>query len=97
MKSIIINKVSYNVIKDVKDAVDVAVLTEKITDYYDTFDYIVGDWAYGKVRLKGFNKKGNKNFKPSNDITKVEDYIKNNCAYGCRYFILEKNKDWKAR
>lgn len=93
MKNIIINNVSYNVIKDVKDAVDVAVLTDKITDYYDGFDYIVGDWAYGKVRLKGFNKKDNKNFKPSNDIDKVENYITNNCAYGCRWFILEKNKD----
>ena len=93
MKNIIINKVSYNIIKDVKDAVDVSVLTDKITDYYDGFDYIVGDWAYGKVRLKGFNKKDNKNFKPSNDIDKVENYIANNCAYGCRWFILEKNKD----
>ena len=93
MKSIIINNITYNVVKDVKDAIDVATLTEKITDYYDPFDFIVGDWAYGKVRLKGFNKKENKNFKPTNDIEKVEDYIKNNCAYGCRWFILEKNKD----
>lgn len=93
MKNIIINNTSFNVIKDVKDAVDVSVLQEKITDYYDSFDYIVGDWAYGKVRLKGFNKKTNKKFKPSNDIDTVEDYINNNCAYGCRWFILEKNKD----
>lgn len=93
MKNIIINNVSYNVIKEVKDAIDASILTEKITDYYDNFDYIVGDWAYSKVRLKGFNKKGNKNFKPSNDIEKVEDYINNSCAYGCRWFILEKNKD----
>lgn len=93
MKKIIINNASYNIVKDVKDAIDVEVLQEKITDYYDSFDYIVGDWAYGKVRLKGFNKKTNKNFKPNNDIDKVEDYINNNCAYGCRWFILEKNKD----
>jgi len=93
MKNIIINNISYNVIKDVKDAIDITLLTDKITDYYDSFDYIVGDWAYGKVRLKGFNKKENKNFKPSNDIAKVDEYLKNNCAYGCRYFILEKNKD----
>jgi len=96
MKSIIINNINYKVVKDVKDAIDVALLTDKITDYYDNFDYIVGDWAYGKVRLKGFNNKNNKNFKPTNDINKVDDYIKNNCAYGCRYFILEKIKDWKT-
>ena len=62
MKNIIINNISYNVIKNEKDAIDISLLSEKITDYYDSFDYIVGDWAYGKVRLKGFNKKGNKNF-----------------------------------
>lgn len=93
MKSFVINNVSYIVKKDVKDAIDVAILTEKITDYYDSFDYIVGDWAYGKLRLKGFNNSDNKNFKDTNDISKVEEYINNNCAYGCRWFILEKIKD----
>lgn len=93
MKSVIINEVNYKIIKNIKDAIDVAILSEKITDYYDSFDYIVGDWAYGKIRLKGFNNKDNKNYKPLNDIATVEDYIQNNCAYGCRWFILEKNKD----
>jgi len=36
---------------------------------------------------------GRKNYKQSNAIENVESYIENNCAYGCRYFILEKNKD----
>jgi uncharacterized protein YutD len=49
----------------------------------------VGDWAYGKLRLKGFNDKSNKNFKPINDIKNVDNYIKKYCAYGCRYFILK--------
>lgn len=93
MKNVLINNVNYKVIKDVKDSIDVSLLSEKITDYFDSFDYIVGDWAYGKVRLKGFNKKGNKYFKPSNDISNVEKYISDNCAYGCRHFILEKIKD----
>ena len=33
----------------------------KLTDYFDEFDYILGDWAYGKLRLKGFCNKKNKN------------------------------------
>ena len=93
MKNILVNNISYTVVKDVKDAIDIVLLQEKITDYYDLFDYIVGDWAYGKLRLKGFNNKGNKNYKQSNAIENVDSYIENNCAYGCRYFILEKNKD----
>ena len=93
MKKIIINNIEYNVIKNEKDAIDIEVLKDKITDYYDEFDYIVGDWAYGKVRLKGFNNKDNKNYKPINDYSNVDDYIKNRCAYGCKWFIIAKNKD----
>lgn len=87
---ITINDVQYEIIKNEKDAIDEDVLKDKITDYYDTFDYIVGDWAYSKLRLKGFNDKKNKNYKEINDYNKVEEYIKNYCAYGCKYFILKR-------
>ncbi len=80
----------YKVIKDEDKTVDVSMLEEMMTDYFDCYDYIVGDWAYNKLRLKGFNKKNNKFYKEINDYNKVDSYIKNNCAYGCKYFILEK-------
>ncbi len=89
---VIIDNKKYEVIKNEKDALDISDLEGKITDYYDSFDYILGDYAYGKVRLKGFNDKNNKYFKPENDIQKVDDYIENYCAYGCKYFILKIKK-----
>ncbi len=88
--NITINDVTYEVIKNEKDAIDEETLKEKITDYFEPFDYIVGDWAYGKVRLKGFNNKSNKGFKKINDIDMVNEYIEKYCAYGCRYFIIKK-------
>ncbi len=93
MKEIEINQIKYHILKNVKDAIDIDILKEKITDYFNTYDYIVGDWAYGKIRLKGFNSKTNKNFKPINDVDKIDEYLKNNCAFGCRYFIIAKIKD----
>ncbi len=93
MKEITINNVRYHILKNVKDAIDMQVLEEKITDYFNPYDYIVGDWAYGKIRLKGFNSKTNKNFKPINDIDKVDDYLKEQCAFGCSYFIIAKIRD----
>ena len=39
---VIIDKKTYEVIKNVKDALDVEDLEGKITDYYDNFDYIIG-------------------------------------------------------
>ena len=85
-----INNKEYKVIKDYGDTLSSLELNEIVTDYYDNYDYIVGDWAYGKVRLKGFYNHNSKNTKSYNDYINVEDYIKNKCAYGCKHFILEK-------
>ena len=35
----------------------------------------------------------NKNFKELNDVDKVEEYIKKNCAYGCRWFMISEIKN----
>ena len=93
MKVFIVNNRKYLVLENVKDAINIEELAEKITDYFDDFDYIVGDIAYGKLRLKGFNSKTNKNFKELNDVDKVSDYIKNNCAYGCKWFMISEIKN----
>ena len=74
---ITINNKTYEVIKNEKDAIDEEVLKEAITEYFENFDFIVGDWAYGKLRLKGFNDKSNKNFKPINDIKMLTIILKN--------------------
>ena len=80
----------YKLIKDYRDAFDKDLFLEKYTSYFENFDYIVGDIAYSKLRLKGFNKKNNKFYSKINDYNNVEKYIKENCAYDCKYFILEK-------
>ena len=92
MEVITIHNRKYQVLNNYKDAINIEEL-EEITEYFDDFDYIVGDIAYGKLRLKGFNSKTNKNFKELNDVDKVNDYIKNNCAYGCRWFMISEIKN----
>jgi len=86
----------YKVVKDYGDTIKAVNLDEIVTDYYDGFDYIVGDWAYNKVRLKGFYNHSNEKAKAFNDIDNLESYIEDNCAYGCKYFVLEKLKDNKV-
>lgn len=89
-KDIKVNGINYKILENEKDSIDIEVLKEKITDYFDGFDYIVGDWAYSKLRLKGFYKKDNKNCKSFNNIDNLKSYLKEYCAYGCSYFVLEK-------
>lgn len=93
MEVIVINNRKYQVLKNHKEAINVEELEQKLTDYFDDFDYIVGDIAYNKLRLKGFNSRTNKNFKTFNDVDKVEEYIKNNCAYGCKWFMISEIKN----
>ena len=90
MKKVMINGVEYEVIRNDDDCLDTSILEEKITDYFDSYDYIFGDYAYEKVRLKGFYKSDNKNVNKINDIKYLEDYIKNYCSYGSRVFLLKK-------
>lgn len=85
-----VNGYKYKLIKDVKDGFDKEEFINKCTDYFNVYDYIVGDIAYSKLRLKGFNKKGNKNLNKINDYNNIDKYLKENCAFDCKYFILEK-------
>lgn len=95
MEVITIHNKKYQVMNNYKDAINIEELESKLTDYFDSFDYIVGDIAYSKLRLKGFNSKTNKNFKPINDVDKVNEYIAKQCAYGCRWFMISEVKDLK--
>lgn len=90
MKTVNVNNVSYEIINNYNDAIDVSLLEQKITDYFDDYDYIVGDWAYGKLRLKGFYDTKNSKCKKINDIAMLDSYITNNCAYGCKWFSIKK-------
>ncbi len=96
MKTVVIENNEYKLIKDNREGYDEEAFKERVTDYFYDYDYIFGDWAYGKLRLKGFYKETNKKATKINNIKGLDEYIEKNCAYGCRYFLLEKvNKDKK--
>lgn len=85
----------YNLIENYKDGFDLETVKEKYTDYFNDYDYIIGDWSYGKLRLKGFCTKLNKMCNKINDIKFKDNYIKDLCSYECKYFVLEKVKEKK--
>lgn len=91
MKKIIINNKEYEIIENYNDAIDVEVISSLLTEYFDDFDYVVGDWAYGKLRLKGFYKADNKKVNKNNNIEYIRKYIDEKCAYGCKWFEIKKN------
>ena len=44
MKKIIINDIEYEVIRNDKECLNTKDLEDKITDYFDSYDYIMGDF-----------------------------------------------------
>lgn len=91
-KKIKINNFEYELIRNDNDCFDEEVVVEKVTDYFDDYDYIFGDYAYDKVRLKGYYDSKNKKAKRINDIKYMDDYIKNYCSFGSKIFLLKKVK-----
>ncbi len=92
MKTIKINEIEYEVIRNDQKCINEEELSDKITDYFDNFDYIVGDFSYDKVRLKGFLDVSNPKKTAINDYSKLDNYIEEYCSYGARIFILKKLK-----
>ena len=90
MKKVEINGINYEIVRNDQDCFNKEEIEEKITDYFDSYDYIFGDYAYEKVRLKGFYDSNNKNVNDINDIKKLDDYIKYYCSYGAKIFLLKK-------
>ena len=82
----------YKLIKDYKEAFNLEEFTQRYTEYFKDYDYIVGDIAYSKLRLKGFYNKSNKKVNKINNYQNVDKYLIDNCANDCKYFILEKVK-----
>lgn len=86
------NNNNYIISKGNKDLFDYEIVKEYFTSYFDNYDYILIDEAYNKIRLKGFCDKDNKNANKYNLINDLDDYIKNYCAYNCRWCVLKKVK-----
>ena len=90
-KLVTIGDNKYEIIKNYKNGFDKDEFISKCTEYFYDFDYVVGDWAYDKLRLKGFYEDDNKKAKNFNKIGDLDRYLKENCAYECKYFVAKKN------
>ncbi len=88
-----VNDKRYEIIKDYRDAFDKDDFISHYTDFFEDYDYIVGDITYNKLRLKGFYDSKNEKAKEINNYKNVDKYINNDCAFDCRYFILKKIKE----
>lgn len=80
----------YLLVKNHRDAFDGERLGERFSDVLSKYDYIVGDWGYDQLRLKGFFNESNRKATPEQRIDTLEDYLYEYCNFGCAYFVIER-------
>lgn len=85
------DQLEFSLIENEKDAFNATAFSQRFTEILLKYDYIVGDWGNEQLRLKGFYKDSNE-VKKSNRISRLEDYIKEFCNFGCAYFVLENSQ-----
>lgn len=92
-----LNGKQYELIENVKDGFDEKVLNERHSDILSKYDYIVGDWGYDQLRLKGFYSDQNHKAAQDAKISALDDYLYEYCNFGCAYFVLQKIKSAKVK
>lgn len=80
--------ISFILLDNHKEAFDAEVFSQRFSEWLLKYDYIVGDWGNEQLRLKGFYKDDRPVASPYK-ISHLEDYLKEYCAFGCAYFVLE--------
>ena len=75
MEKIEVENNKYELIVNYKDAFDKEEFINKCTDYFYDYDYIVGDIAYSKLRLKGFYDENNKKVNKINNYKNLNKYL----------------------
>ena len=81
---------AYEIIENVRDGFKEDAFAARFSDILIKYDYIVGDWGYGQLRLKGFFDDKNSKATYDTKISTFEDYLYEYCNFGCAYFILKK-------
>jgi uncharacterized protein YutD len=61
---------------------------ERYSEVLDRYDYIVGDWGYSQLRLRGFYREGHPRATKETTISSLMDYLNEYCNFGCAYFVL---------
>ncbi|RED57233.1 YutD family protein [Cohnella lupini] len=81
---------AYSLMHEHKSGWNPEAFRERFSDVLERFDYIVGDWGYNQLRLRGFYRDGHPRATKESSISSFVDYINEYCNFGCAHFVLTK-------
>ena len=80
----------FEIIEDYRECFDEETFVNRYSDILDKYDFIVGDFGYDQLRLKGFYKDSNKKAELSKRFSTIQDYLLEYCTFGWTYYILRR-------
>ncbi len=87
---IVIQNATFDLVIDIKDGFNEEAFKARYSDILNKYDYIVGDWGYNQLRLKGFFDDQNQKATFDTKISTLDEYIYEYCNFGCAYFVLKR-------
>lgn len=88
--NLLIGERQYRLVRNYREGFEAERLGERFSEVLTRYDYIVGDWGYDQLRLKGFFREDDRKSLPEQRIDTLEDYLYEYCNFGCAYFVLER-------
>ncbi len=85
------NGKQYELLENVKEGFQEDAFKDRYSEVLKKYDFIVGDWGYNQLRLKGFYRTDHTKASYDTSIALLEDYLYEYCNFGCAYFVLKKN------
>ncbi|TMW72481.1 DUF1027 domain-containing protein [Alteribacter natronophilus] len=87
----------YEILEDVKGGFVEEDFKSRYSDVLNKYDYIVGDWGYNQLRLKGFFEDQHRKAPFESKISSLPEYLYEYCNFGCPYFVIKKVKEKKTQ
>ncbi|WP_432352584.1 YutD family protein [Sporosarcina sp. A2] len=87
---ITLDQYEFEIVENFREGFDNEALLSRYSEILLKYDYILGDWGYGQLRLKGFFEDRNAKATYETKISTLQDYLYEYCNFGCSHFILKK-------
>ncbi|ADP33718.1 DUF1027 domain-containing protein [Bacillus atrophaeus] len=87
---ILIQNAEFELVRNFKEGFNEEAFKARYSDILNKYDYIVGDWGYSQLRLKGFFDDQNQKATFETKISTLDEYIYEYCNFGCAYFVLKR-------
>lgn len=88
--NLVIEEHKYEIVMNYRDGFSIEKLTERYSEILTKYDYIVADWGFDQLRLKGFYEDKNHKVPQEQRIGSLQDYLYEFCNFGCAYFVLKR-------